>query len=207
MSETGTGPDPPASGPGSEALRVTAEVAKVLDRLGVTYCVGGSLASSLHGVPRSTQDADLAAALEPGHVEPLAAALQKSFYVASERIEDAVRRRSSFNVIHLETLFKVDVFCVGDEPHARLELQRRQRFTVAADRVLEVASAEDTVLHKLIWYRKGGEVSDRQWGDLMGVLQVQGERLDLDYLRRWAEELKVLDLLERALREAEGSAE
>lgn len=186
-----------------EALEITSLVAKHLERLGVAYCVGGSLASSLHGIPRSTQDADLAAALRPEHVEPLVAALEESFYVAPERILDAVYRQASFNVIHLETMFKVDLFCVGDDPYSRSELDRREPFAIAPDRVLQVASAEDTILQKLLWYRRGGEASDRQWEDLIGVLDVQGARLDTEYLRRWAKELGLSDLLKRASREAE----
>jgi len=203
MSDAEQGPAGPLDASTGEALEITALVADHLDRLEVAYCIGGSLASSLHGIPRSTQDADLAAALRPEHVEPLVAALAESFYVSPERILDAIRRQASFNVIHLETLFKVDIFCVGDDLYSRTELDRREPFAIAPDRVLQVASAEDTILQKLLWYRRGGEVSDRQWGDLIGVLDVQGARLDKEYLRRWARELGLSDLLERASREAE----
>ena len=197
------GPGGPLDASTGEALEITALVARHLERLGVAYCVGGSLASSLHGIPRSTQDADLAAALRPEHVESLVAALDESFYVAPERMLDAIHRQTSFNVIHLETMFKVDVFCVGDDPYSRSELDRREPFAIAPDRVLQVASAEDTILQKLLWYRRGGGVSDRQWEDLIGVLDVQGARLDSEYLRRWARELGLSDLLARASGEAE----
>jgi hypothetical protein len=203
MSDAEPGPAGPLDASTGEALEITALVAGHLKRLGVACCIGGSLASSLHGIPRSTQDADLAAALRPEHVEPLVAALDESFYVARERILDAIRRQASFNVIHLETLFKVDVFCVGDDLYSRTELERCEPFAIAPDRVLQVASAEDTILQKLLWYRRGGEVSDRQWEDLIGVLDVQGPRLDTEYLRRWAKELGLSDLLERASRQTE----
>jgi len=186
--------------PTAEAIEVTSRVARLLERLGVSYCVGGSLASSLYGIPRSTQDADLAVALRTEHVEPLIEGLEEDFYVSRERVLDAVGRQASFNVIHLQTLFKIDIFCVGDEAHARAQLERCQRLTVGA-RSFEVASPEDTVLHKLVWYRRGGEVSDRQWEDLRGVLEVQARRLDREYLLRWALELGVSDLLGRALEE------
>lgn len=127
-----------------------------------------------------------------------------AFYVDAESIRDAVQHRRSFNVIHLETMFKVDVFVRKQRPFAQAQFERRTDQVVATDpeRTAYVASPEDIVLSKLEWYRMGGEVSDRQWRDVLGVLKVQGERLDLAYLRRWADALKVADLLERALTEA-----
>ncbi len=68
---------------------------------------------------------------------------------------------------------------------------------------VSVASAEDTLLAKLEWYRMGGEVSERQWRDVLGALKVQAGALDLEYLHRWASELGVDDLLERALTQSE----
>jgi len=80
----------------------------------------------------------------------------------------------------------------------------RKRFIMSAIPGLEnmhfpIASPEDTVLAKLVWFRKGGEVSDRQWHDILGILKVQSKRLDFDYLRNWAARLSVSDLLERAM--------
>ena len=188
--------------PAAEALRVCLEIARLFERLGVRYVVGGSLASSLHGVPRSTDDADLGAELREDHVGPLVQALEGRFYVDEERVRHAVRRRGSFNVIELPTMFKVDVFVLGEGPLHQEQLARRLRVTLPeGGEELEVASAEDTILQKLRWYRLGGEVSDRQWGDLLGVLKVQGQGLDRAYLQRGAELLGVEDLLDRALRE------
>jgi hypothetical protein len=175
-----------------------------LEALGVPYALGGSWASAVHGVLRATQDADLVAGLRPEHAGPLAKALTGAFYSDLDAIREAIRAHSSFNIIHLKTLFKIDVFVAGPHPFDRAQLERSQLHQLAEEPEwqVRVLSPEDTILAKLEWYRRGGEVSDRQWRDLLGVLMVQGDRLDGEYLRRMATELSVADLLARALEKA-----
>lgn len=188
-----------------ELHQAVERVAEVLEGLGVVYQVGGSVASSLHGMPRSSVDADLVADLEERQVAPFVEALRGEFYVDEEMILGAVRHRSSFNVIHLASLVKVDVFVRKDRPYDGVSLSRRSRDTLRDDPdapPLFVASAEDMVLVKLEWFEKGGRVSERQWSDVLGMIRVQGPSLDLAYLRRWAAELGVADLLARALADA-----
>jgi hypothetical protein len=187
-----------------EILEITLFLAETRERLGVPYLVGGSLASSLHGLPRATQDVDLVAALEPRHVPAVAAALHDSFYLDEAAIRAAVSERSSFTVIHLGTLFKANIFVARDEPAGRSEFERRQRFRIADDPPREpvLASPEDTIVQKLYWFSLRGEVSERQWSDALGVLEVAGGRLDLPCLRGAASLLDVAELLGRVLAEA-----
>ncbi len=188
----------------NEPLEVTLKVTTVLEELGVPYFVSGSLASTLYGMVRLTQDADIVADMRAEHIPPFIAALQDAFYVDVDLIAEAVQRRSSFNMIHRETFFKVDIFIPHPRPFLRSQLARAQRQTFVLDTEVgaRFASPEDTILSKLEWYRLGGEVSERQWGDVLGILKVHAEMLDMEYLRHWATELQVGDLLERALQEA-----
>jgi len=188
-----------------DLLAALVPVLEALGNLGVRHFVGGSIASSAHGVARASVDADVVAELGPAHVAPLIAALRETYYVPEERIRDAVARRASFNVIHLDTMLKVDVFVSRDRPFDRRAFERSLPASIegTGGATLPVSSAEDVVLAKLEWYRRGGEVSDRQWTDVQGVLRATAGALDLPYLRRGAAELGVGDLLHRALEEAD----
>ena len=189
----------------AEPLAIALLVIDAFEGLEVPYLIGGSMASALHGTARSTLDTDLVAELKAEQVPALVAMLKMDFYIDESMILDAIRYQSSFNIIHLKTMFKVDVFIHKHRPFDRMQLQRRQLQTVANDpeRKVYVTTAEDIILAKLEWYRLGDEISDRQWRDILGVLKVQSGRLDLDYLLKWAQELKVTDLLQRALKESE----
>ncbi|RPI91703.1 MAG: hypothetical protein EHM40_14940 [Chloroflexi bacterium] len=188
----------------AEVARVTLLVTQAFEQIGVPYAVGGSLASSLHGVMRSTLDVDILADMHLEHIRSLVAALSKEFYADDEMMKDAVEHQSSFNLIHYETAFKVDVFIRKARAFDQMQLERRRTSVISTDpeQSIYVTSPEDVILSKLEWYRMGGEVSDRQWRDILGVLKTRAGELDVDYLRKWAGELKVPDLLERALTES-----
>jgi hypothetical protein len=192
----------------SDTVAAVLPVVTAFECLEVPYYISGSFASSAHGLPRATLDVD--ADLAPEHVAPLVEALQGGYYVSRPAVSDAIARRSCFNVIHLATSMKVDVFAVKDRDYDRVALTRIQRNPVYQDdqddppRQLCFASAEDVILSKLESYRLADEASDVQWRDVIGVLKVQGDRLDREYLARWAEELKVADLLQRAWQQVEG---
>lgn len=191
----------------NEPIEVTLKVTGVLEKLGVPYLIGGSLASALYGMVRTTQDSDIVAEMRLEHLQPFVSALQNEFYVDDQMIAESIQRHSSFNIIHRETMFKVDVFIPHLRPFLQSQLDRAQRqvFNFETDTPVSAkfASPEDTVLSKLEWYRLGGEVSERQWRDILGVLKTRAGELDLAYLRQWAGELTVNDLLERALQETQ----
>jgi len=188
-----------------EPIAITLRVIESLDQLQISYLIGGSLASALQGEPRSTVDADIVADMRKEDAAPLAHALASEFYVDEESICEAIQTRRSFNVIHLNTGFRVDIFVRKPRPFDDAQFARRTRQVIAIDpeRAAFVASPEDTILAKLEWYRLGGETSDRQWRDILGILKVQGERLDRNYLREQSQSLSIRDLLERAIKQSE----
>jgi hypothetical protein len=188
-----------------DLLAALGPVLDALAALRVRHYVGGSIASSAHGLALASIDADVITELRPEHADRLVAALSDSYYISPERVRDAIARRASFNVIHLDSMLKVDVFISKDRPFDRLALQRARPHPAGrpGERSLPLASAEDIVLAKLDWYRRGGEVSARQWTDVMGVLQAGLETIDIPYLRAGALELGVADLLDRALADAQ----
>jgi hypothetical protein len=185
-----------------DPIAIALAVARAFDALGILHTIGGSIASSIAGEPRSTVDIDVVAALGESDVPPLVAALSADFYVDDQALQRAVRERSSANVIHQATQLKVDIFVAGGTPLDEQQLRRRQAVEVAEGRTLHVHPPEDILLQKLRWYRKGGAASDRQWRDILGIIRVQAQQLDRDYLQRNAPVLDVADLLARALREA-----
>lgn len=149
-------------------------------------------------------DVDLAVELGTTQAEQLVAALGAEWHVSRDAVLDAVRRHSSANLIHLDTMQKVDLFVLGDGLLDRRQMARRRRVVVDAEQGEElwVGSAEDQILRKLWWYRLGGERSDRQWRDVVAMLTVQEERLDEGDLTSAAAEVALTDLLERARRDA-----
>ena len=178
---------------------------EALTSLGVAYRVGGSVASSALGVPRSTLDADVVCDITEPLVEPLVTRLQTAYYVDADMIRDAIRRRSSFNVIHLATMMKVNVFVKKGDAFSRTSFERVVRRPLEegpAAKTFDLTTAEDIVLRKLEWYALGGRVSERHWKDAVGVLAVQRDAVDDEYLEKWAKALGVDDLLVQAREEA-----
>ncbi len=180
-------------------------VVQAFENLGIRYHTRGSVASSAYGIARATLDVDLVADLGGNQIHPFIDLIREGFYVDEDKVRDTVARRSSFNLIHLESMIKVDVFIL--KPHlydqaafARARLERLEEGESSRRHFL--SSPEDVILNKLEWYRQGGCVSERQWNDVLGALKVQPSALDREYLSRWAEELNLVHLPSRALADA-----
>jgi hypothetical protein len=187
-----------------DIIEVTLKVVKVFEKLDIAYQIGGSLASSAFGIARSTLDVDIVADIKSDQASNIYENLKGEFYVDSEMILHAIQKQSSFNLIHLETLFKVDVFPLKKHPFEQQAFQRRLQKAISEDtsQLLFFSTPEDIILHKLTWYKAGEGISDRQWNDALGVLKVQGVQLDMDYLKHWAKELSVSELLKKAIHES-----
>ncbi|MCL1475233.1 hypothetical protein [Argonema antarcticum] len=182
------------------------QLAGILNSLGIPYYVGGSVASSLQGEVRYTEDLDLVVNIQPSQIQPLIDAMAGQFYISEVAVEDAMSSRtSSFNVIHLTTTEKADIFVMRDDEFSRSKMSRRQLHVPDGDidKSFYVCTPEDTILQKLVWFRMTSRESQKQWRDILGVLKLQGERLDFEYLDRWALTLQLTELLAQALGEAD----
>ena len=189
-----------------EPLQVLQKVVFALKELEISCMLVGSFASSSHGFPRLTQDADLIVQLNRSQIDGFIEAFSRDFYIDRGLIELALTSQTSFNIIHFQSSFKVDFFVLGRSSYSEEEFSRRvlKQIDPATDFIAYVQTAEDALLSKLQWYRQGGEVSENQWRDVIGILKVQEGRLDFAYIQKWAKELDISDLLLRARQQAAG---
>lgn len=189
----------------ADPITVILSVAGVFEDADIEYVIVGSMASAYYGVGRSTMDVDFVADVREEHIPHLTRALRDGFYLDEEMIRNAIGRQSSFNLIHLPSMFKVYIFIPTARDFDRRQLERRIAATIDLKEKQQVylLTPEDTVLDKLDWYNLGGRASDRQWQDILGVLLTQKGQLDVDYLLAGADGLDVRDLLERAFRESD----
>ncbi len=186
-----------------EVIEALSLLVQTLEQLGIMYYIGGSVSSAIHGTPRRTQDVDVIIAMRLDQVHPFVQALQSDYYLDEQALMDSVQRGFPYNVIHLDTMMKVDLIPLKKRAFTQEEARRAQpQILEAGSQPLRVASAEDAVLTKLEWFEMGGRSSGRQWNDILGILRRQGAAIDLPYLRRWADDLGVRDLLEQALVDA-----
>lgn len=185
-----------------ESIGVMLLVARTFETLGIPYFLGGSFASSFQGEPRATNDIDFVVDLKPAQVAALESALGQNFEVDAPSLLDAVRQRSSWNIYHLPSMTKIDLFILKAGAFDQSEFNRRRSYSITDDQHVVLKSPEDTILRKLVWFVEGGEVSDKQWRDIVEVLRVSGPTLENGYLEVWAPRLGVEKLLEKARAEA-----
>jgi hypothetical protein len=189
-----------------DPIYLARKLAVILESLNIPYYIGGSVASSLQGELRYTEDLDLVINIQANQVQSILNVLSKDFYISDIAVDDAIRgRTSSFNVIDLETTEKADMFVMRNDGFAISKMERKQLY-IPVNRPtsdgIYLCSPEDTILQKLVWYRMTKNESQRQWRDVLGVMKLQGDRLDFEYLQKWAEELSLSDLLETASTES-----
>lgn len=184
-----------------DVIAVAVDVTARLERIGVSYVIGGSLASSVHGEPRATVDIDIVADLSALVAPRLVEALLPAYYLDADVVRDAAKTGGSFNAIHTAAGIKVDFFVAGSDAFDLERLQSRIEVSMSDDppHALWMDTAEHTLLRKLEWYRRGGEVSERQWRDVISIVAMQGDSLDQTELARWAPRLGVSDLLAKVM--------
>ncbi len=188
-----------------DELTILKNFTDALESIGIDYVIGGSIASSLYGKVRFTQDVDMTVEPFEARADEFFKLVRSDFYINWDAMQQALRQRSSFNVVHLESAFKIDVFIRKDTKFERQLLTRRKfmKLSERSKKAFSVVSAEDIILLKLRWYQQGGCSSERQWEDILSVLEVQTDRLDFEYLKKWSVILGVSELLENAVSGAE----
>ena len=186
-----------------EEYLVLKQLTDALDGLKINYAIGGSIASSVYGKVRFTQDADITVAAFGDNAEQFYNVLKESFYISEDAMYQAISNRGSFNIIHLKSAFKIDIFIQKDDDFHRLIFIRRKKVKLdeSIEQLFDIVSAEDIILLKLQWYQSAGCVSERQWSDVLGVLTVQAQMLDMKYLRSCSEKLGLGDILQKAIDE------
>lgn len=187
-----------------DPISLAQKISQILNLLYIPYMVGGSVASSLLGEERSTQDLDMVIDIQELQVSAFVAAMSKEFYIDALTVTEAINYKTSFNAIHLLSSEKVDFFVLPNDDFSRSKFNRRQLYTIADDPKIDIYiySPEDIVLQKLSWYKLSSMQSQKQWRDVLGVLKLQSSHLDLAYLQQWAEFLKLTPLLNQALQES-----
>ena len=186
-------------------LEVIKKFADILESLGITYVIGGSIASSIYGKVRFTQDVDMTVEPFEDKADEFLRLVSSDFYISSDAMQQALSQKRSFNVVHLESAFKIDVFIQKNTEFERQLLSRRN-FMKLSDRFekeFSIVSPEDIIMLKLRWYRQTDCTSEKQWQDILSVLEVQKDKLDFEYLKKWAGILRIDQLLARAISEAQ----
>ena len=186
-----------------DLLLALGPVVKALEEIGIPYYLGGSVCSSAYGIPRATLDIDIVADIHSSQVDEFVRVLKGEFYVDGEMMRRAIEDKSTFNIIHLDTMIKVDFFIPEGSPYEKEIFNRRRKEMIGDLDEFYFASPEDVILKKLDWYRRGGEISENQWKDVLGVLRVQGNVIDTGYLNSWASRLGLKDLLDKAITQAQ----
>ena len=179
---------------------VIARIAKLLTTAGIPYMLTGSFASGLHGAPRASQDVDIVIAPVLGTLERFLKLLpHDAYYVSRDAALEAYGAESLFNVVDFATAWKIDLIIRKSRPFSQTEFERRIVASIGGVE-LTVATAEDVLIAKLEWAKLAE--SERQLEDAAGILRIQGDDLDMDYVEKWVASLGLAHQLEAAKRKA-----
>ena len=192
----------------NEILIALEPAVKALDEFSIGYFIGGSIASSAYGIARATMDVDMILNIAPFQVKPFVDKLKGEYYIDIEMINDALVNKSSFNILHLDSMLKIDFFILKDQTYPLNSFQRRIQSSLNdSDDSIKVflSSPEDIIISKLEWFKLSDESSERQWSDILGVVKVQKNNLDKEYLKHWAIQLDLFSLLQKAFEQSEES--
>jgi len=161
-----------------------------LESHGIPYLITGSMATIAYGEPRLTNDVDVVVLLTPGQLPAFCGAFpEPEFYCSAEAAARAVRQHFQFNILHRESGLKADIIVAGDSEFDRSRLARGVRLLAGPGFEATFAAPEDVILKKLEYFREGG--SEKHLRDIVGVLKVQGDRIDRAYLDRWIADLRL----------------
>jgi hypothetical protein len=184
---------------------VLRELFALLEKCGIEFMVGGSFASGAWGEPRQTNDIDIVVRLGRNGAACLQKSAQPLFQLGEMEMGEALESKAenaSFQMLHTEALFKIDAFILSTEEFVQSAFDRKQKIEIVPGLYANCASPEDMVLQKLRWFELGNRVSDRQWNDLVKILEIQRDTLDNSYIDGWADRLGLSKLLIRAREEA-----
>jgi len=185
-------------------LAILRDFTDILEQLDIAYAIGGSMASSIYGNIRFTQGTDVTVEPFESRAQQLFEMLRQEYYISKEGVFQALKNQSCFNIIHLTSAYKIDVFIRKNNAFEKQLIKRRRQLKLSEQeqKLFSVVSPEDIILLKLQWYQQGGCSSELQWNDVLGVLTIQKDRLDFEYLSTWADKLSIRQLLESARRDA-----
>lgn len=190
-----------------QELKILADFAEILDKLQISYAIGGSIASSIYGQVRFTQDADITVEPFDDHAEKFYQDIKSDFYISKTAMYQALKDKTGFNLIHLSSAFKIDIFIRKDTNYQKQLLSRRKLIKLqdSHQNPVSVVSPEDIILLKLQWYKQADCSSERQWNDVLGVIKIRKKEIDIEYLRKWSCILGINELLQNALKQTDDS--
>ena len=169
------------------------EIVRRLDNAEIKYMFTGSVAANFYTVPRMTRDIDIVIELKQKNVDKIYNLFEKDFYVDEGMILEAIRKEGMFNIIHYQSVFKIDFIVRKNNPYRIEEFRRRKKITFE-DAELYITAPEDLILSKLYWAKES--MSELQLNDVRNLLK-SVKALDESYIEKWASYLGIKDIYKK----------